>query len=211
MKRTAWVIILFFAIAISVYTIAHYLTPGDIRSGLINEKIREMGALSFIWYVFLYIHIIFSLVALITGPFLFAVKLRHARISLHKFLGKMYLLCILFGGLSGFYLSFHATGGIISKFGFGAMSVLWMISGYVAYRQIKQKNVVVHREWMIRNYSLTFAAVTLRIWLPLSLALFGSENFSEVYRIIAWLCWVPNILVAEWYIHRSDKPVPQMM
>ena len=40
---------------------------------------------------------------------------------------------------------------------------------------------------MIRNYALTFAAVTLRIWLPLFMLLLGLERFELSYAIIAWL------------------------
>lgn len=56
---------------------------------------------------------------------------------------------------------------------------------------------------MIRNYSLTFAAVALRIWLALFTVLFGFEHFNLSYSIIAWLCWVLNLIVVEWFIQRK--------
>ncbi len=48
---------------------------------------------------------------------------------------------------------------------------------------------------MIRNFALTFAAVTLRLWLPAFQAASGS--FLDAYRTVAWLCWVPNAIAAE--------------
>ncbi len=54
----------------------------------------------------------------------------------------------------------------------------------------------------IRNYSLTFAAVTLRIWLPLFIVLFGIEQFELSYAVIAWLAWVPNLIIAELFIRQ---------
>ena len=54
---------------------------------------------------------------------------------------------------------------------------------------------VDHRAWMIRSYSLTFAAVMLRIYLPISLA--AGVPFDIAYPAIAWLCWVPNVIVCE--------------
>jgi len=48
---------------------------------------------------------------------------------------------------------------------------------------------------------LTFAAVTLRIWLPLFQYGFGMD-FVTAYVIIAWLCWVPNIIWAQWKVKR---------
>ena len=64
---------------------------------------------------------------------------------------------------------------------------------------------------MIRSYALTLAAVTLRIYLPLSQV--SQIPFEVAYPIIAYACWVPNILIAEWMIRRSGarpaSPAPQ--
>jgi hypothetical protein len=57
---------------------------------------------------------------------------------------------------------------------------------------------------MIRSYALTFAAVTLRIWLPFLIGILGL-TFIEAYKIVAWLSWIPNILVAELIISRIKK------
>ena len=56
---------------------------------------------------------------------------------------------------------------------------------------------------MLRSYALVFAAVTLRIELPLLTMGFG--DFTPAYQVVAWLSWVPNALWAEWYIRRSGN------
>lgn len=109
---------------------------------------------------------------------------------------------ILLGGISGLYLSFYATGGLVAKLGFGLLSVFWLTSAYQALHRVKNKKMKDHRNWMIRNYSLTFAAVTLRIWLPLFIVLFGIEQFELSYAVIAWLAWVPNLIIAELFIRQ---------
>ena len=53
---------------------------------------------------------------------------------------------------------------------------------------------------MIRSCSLTLAAVTLRIYLPLSQL--AGIPFAEAYQAVAWACWVPNLVVAEWRVLR---------
>ena len=58
---------------------------------------------------------------------------------------------------------------------------------------------------MLRSYSLIFGAVMLRIWLPLLIIAHGGE-FIPAYRIVAWLAWVPNILLVEWLIRRGWRP-----
>ena len=57
---------------------------------------------------------------------------------------------------------------------------------------------------MIRNFALTFAAVTLRAYLGLSQAVFGL-SFEAFYPVVAWLCWVPNLIVAEWLVITAPK------
>ncbi len=45
--------------------------------------------------------------------------------------------------------------------------MFWLYTGAQAYLSIRRRDVVAHRRWMIRNYALTFAAVTLRLELGL--------------------------------------------
>ena len=58
---------------------------------------------------------------------------------------------------------------------------------------------------MLRSYGLIFAAVTLRIWLPL-LIIAHEGQFLPAYRWVAWVSWVPNLLFVEWVIRRGWRP-----
>ena len=58
---------------------------------------------------------------------------------------------------------------------------------------------------MVRNFSLTLAAVSLRVWLPLSMM--AGIDFVLAYSVIAWLCWVPNLLIAEVFNRGSSARV----
>ena len=55
--------------------------------------------------------------------------------------------------------------GLVGEFGLILLGMLWLWTGWNAYRNIRAGNKEIHREWMTRNYALTFAAVTLRLWL----------------------------------------------
>jgi hypothetical protein len=81
------------------------------------------------------------------------------------------------------------------------LGTLWLMTGVMAYLRIRQGDVQEHRAWMIRNYALTWSAVMLRLWLPLFFVL--GYDFPEAYTTVAWLCWVPNLLVAELIIRNS--------
>jgi uncharacterized membrane protein len=141
-------------------------------------------------------HIFGSAVALIIGPFQFWTRLRNERPQLHRWLGRCYLLIgVGIGGSAGLFMAFHAFGGLPARLGFGVLAVLWLYTGYRAYRAIRARDITSHRRWMVRNFALTFAAVTLRLYLPSAMA--SGIAFELAYPVIAWLCWVPNLLATE--------------
>ncbi len=142
-----------------------------------------------------------GILALSLGPWGFWSTFRNKYLRLHRWMGRLYLLSVLIGGSAGLYLATTAFGGLPTRIGFGMLGVLWLTTGAMAYLRIRHGNAEVHRQWMIRNYALTFAAVMLRVWLPLFAAL-GYE-FAEGYATVAWLCWVPNLLVAELIISKG--------
>lgn len=155
------------------------------QTGLVKMKLMFVSKLSIFWYIMLFINITTSIVALVIGPFTLSAKFRGKNINLHRIVGRIYMIGILLGGVSGLYLSFYAMGGLVAKLGFGLLSVFWLTSAYQPLNRVKNKKIQDHRNWMIRNYSLTFAAVTLRIWLPLFVLLFGVEQFDLSYAVIA--------------------------
>lgn len=153
-----------------------------------------------------YVHVMAAALALLIGPwqFLPALRARHPR--LHRWLGRVYLGGgVLAGGVSGLLLAPNTFGGPVANFGFGLLALLWLASGWRAYRAIRQGRVDEHRRWMLRNFALACAAVTLRLYLPLSIV--SGLPLAPAYAAIAWLCWVPNLLWAEWHIRRT-APAP---
>lgn len=152
----------------------------------------------------IYTHAFASTVALMLGPFQFSPHIRQKYAALHRWLGRTYLgVGVLVGGLSGLYLSQYAFGGLFARLGFAALAGLWLYTGFRAYSAIRRGMIDEHRQWMVRNFSLTFAAVTLRLYLPASMA--AGVEFAMAYPIIAWLCWVPNVIFAEWRYNTAHK------
>jgi hypothetical protein len=95
-------------------------------------------------------------------------------------------------------MALQSLGGPAAHAGFGLLAIAWLASTLIAYRYILQRNFDAHRSWMIRSYALTLAAVTLRLYIPLSQI--AGIPFEAAYPVIAWLCWVPNLAVAEWFV-----------
>ena len=192
-KKLLIPIFIFFAIAISFYPLAYVFA--DMRMGLLASKSAKLLS-DGIWRFGFYTHILLGGLALLSGCPQFLPKLRQKRLTLHRILGKVYVASVLLSGCAGFGIAFAASGGLMGQLGFGTLSILWLFTTVQAFQAIRKRNISQHQNWMTRSYALCFAAVTLRLWLPIFLGAFGM-SFDVAYPIIAWLCWVPNLAVAE--------------
>lgn len=187
----------FLAIVISLYPIGFAFIPG--ADGLFKSKPTAVLESSFYLTVF-YIHTSFGGLALLCGATQFFKKLRIRRLSLHRTLGKIYVISVLISGLSAFYIAFYATGGVISSVGFSCMAIAWLFTTIKAYTTIRNRNIDAHQRWMIRSYAICFAAVTLRVYLGISAG--AGIAFMAVYPVLSWLSWVPNVFFAEYLIKK---------
>jgi uncharacterized membrane protein len=151
-------------------------------------------------------HIVFGPIALVTGALNFRHSIRRARPAVHRRLGQAYVLSAIISGSAGLWLAFFAAGGGANRLGFLGLAVSTLVTTTMAYRMARARRLNEHRRWMIRSYALILAAVTLRIELPL-LAIYYYQAFAPAYRIVAWSCWVPNLLVAEWLVRRPLRRV----
>jgi len=189
------------AVMTGLYPIIYFLI--DRKFGLLSTKSNEVLE-QVIWNTAFYIHIVFGGTALLIGWIQFSEKLRKAYLKLHRNLGKLYVSSVLLSSIGGIYMGFFATGGIAASIGFISLGVLWFYVTAAAFITIKKKKVKEHQTLMIYSYALCFAAVTLRIWLPLLTLLLG--DFNTAYPITAWVCWVPNLIFAYFLINNIYKP-----
>jgi len=209
-KQLPWGIMAFLAIGVGIAAIAPYVT---LNPSNFNNATTRFATETNIKYIGLFVHAFSGGIALLLGPFQFLNGLRNRKAKLHRWMGRIYLTGILFGGLSAFIIAPGMISGLVGEVGLMTLATLWLWTGLMAYINIRAGNIEIHREWMIRNYALTFAAATLRLWLGI---LIGTQIpsletkyagdfdalFVEVYRVVMWLSWVPNLIVAEWMIQR---------
>ncbi|RRB04382.1 DUF2306 domain-containing protein [Larkinella rosea] len=190
----------FLIFGVSLYALTYFL-PG-IPSGFLSSKPVD----NVFWRAVFFTHVGLGAIALSLGPFQFSTKLRRRRVKLHRFLGKIYVFSILVGSVGAFGSAWFASTGWVAALGFGCLAVTWFYTTFRAYRAIRRGQTRSHQQWMFRSYATTLAAVTLRLILPLELAVFQLP-FAMAYPIVAWLCWVPNLLFVEWWIAKR-KPTP---
>ncbi|GAA1960943.1 DUF2306 domain-containing protein [Agromyces allii] len=215
--RIAWVWVLLSSLAIAAFAVTPYLTA-SLRSlaespsgGLAGNYAEQPWPIQ----LALYAHIVGGGLALVLGPLQFwrSLRTRHPRV--HRWTGRTYLTAVGIGGLAALVIAPVNDAGLVGLFGFGGLGVVWLLTGTLAYRAIRRGDVASHRAWMMRNFALTYAAVTLRIWIPLLIvaqlpftsgAFDFDAVFANAYAAVPFLCWLPNLLVAEWLIARRGRP-----
>jgi uncharacterized membrane protein len=180
------------AVIIAAYALLVLLLPGFGPPFIAERRMVVPIALS--------AHLAGGLTALAVGPWQMNSRLRARALGRHRWMGRVYVMAVLVGGLGSLGLASRSEEGFVTHVGFGLLAMLWLTATCQAYLRIRAGDQVRHREWMIRSFALTLAAVTLRVYIPLSQ--FVGIPFADAYQAIAWVCWVPNLVVAEWIVLR---------
>lgn len=151
----------------------------------------------------LVMHIVGGMLALACGPWQFVRGLRARWPRLHRVTGRVYVLGCALGAVAGLALATTAHGGAVASLGFASLAVAWVATTAIALGYAVARRVEDHRRWMVRSFAVTFAAVTLRLWLGfyggLEAAGTSVPSFETAYAAVAWLCWVPNLAIA-WFM-----------
>lgn len=190
----------FCCVAIGLYPTIYFVF--DRKFGLLASKSDTLLA-DTIWNTMFDTHIVLGGIALLIGWLQFNKKLRLKKMNLHRNIGKVYIISCLISGVAGFYIALYATGGLSPKLGFTTMALVWFFTTLFGFTAIKKGDIIKHQKLMIYSYAACFSAVTLRIWLPILTSSLG--GFLPAYRIVAWLSWVPNIIVAYFIIKYQFK------
>ena len=210
-RRIPWLVILLTSIAVAVFFPLRY-TGGALES-LGDDGIAETyAATPPAVQVAFYIHIAFAGLALLIGGFQFSHRLRRKSLTAHRWVGRGYVYSVYAGGAAALVMSFFSSVAFLGFFGFGTLAVLWVWTTYRGRQSARNHDAASHQAWMIRSFALSYAAPTLRLWLILLTVIqlpFGLDEAvveANAYAPVAFLCWLPNIVVAEIIIHRRGLP-----
>lgn len=167
-----------------------------LEDGVAFLRIKKSVIDNSFWKLAFYVHVFTSTFLLLAGFTQFSNHILKRYKKLHRSMGYAYVLIILLlSGPAGIVMGVYANGGLSSRIAFCLLGVLWWIFTFQALWQARKRNFVAHRRYMIYSFALTLSAITLRAWKWLIVALFQPQPM-DVYMIVAWLGWVPNLLIA---------------
>lgn len=203
-----YILLAFFSILMLRITLPYLAMEDNTAFLRIKQHVIHLG----IWKMAFYVHVFTSMFALVAGFTQFSKKILARRKPLHRMMGRLYIIVILgLSGPSGMIMAWYANGGWSSQLAFGILSLLWMSFTFLAFRSIKKGQVLRHKQMMWRSYALTLSAVTLRAW-KLGIVWAIHPHPMDLYIVVAWLGWVPNLLLVEWWIrHNRSRPIPSSL
>lgn len=159
-------------------------------------------------------------IILILGCIQLIGSLRDRFPTLHRMLGRIYVICAILAGLGGLasILIKGTVGGTVMDIGFGLYGTLMVLAAVQTYRYARAGRVAEHRAWSIRLFALAIGSWLYRMdygfWMLMTGGLGHGPAFRGPFdRVMAFFFYVPNLLVAEAFIRgraRATSPVVRL-
>lgn len=197
----AWLLFFAYFFILMLRITLRYI-PMNSEVSFLQIKQTEVTGIKAYLPVF-YVHVYSAIFVLLAGFTQFNTRILVKYPKIHRWLGYLYVsLVLLLASPSGIFIGWFANGGLIAKTSFIILGVLWFWFTLKATLLILKRKITVHKQFMYRSFALAASAVTLRLWKVILVYLFQPAPM-DVYQIIAWLGWIPNLLIAEWLIKKN--------
>jgi uncharacterized membrane protein YozB (DUF420 family) len=129
-------------------------------------RLKQEAIATGLYLPFYYSHVLVAGLILLIGFFqLHPASMRKYR-RIHRITGYIYVMGILFfAAPGGLVMSFFIGRGPLVLASFLCQSVLWFWFTAMALEKIRRGDIEAHKQWMWRSFALTFAAITLRVYI----------------------------------------------
>jgi uncharacterized membrane protein len=104
-------------------------------------------------------HTLSGIFALLIGPINFSTRIRRRYLQLHRVLGRIYVISVFVGAFTGIALAAGRPG----LPGTSMQAAAWIVCTTAALITARNRQIVQHRQWMIRSYAVTFTFVSSRV------------------------------------------------
>jgi uncharacterized membrane protein len=104
-------------------------------------------------------HTLAGLIALLSGPIQFSSRLRRRYLRFHRVLGRTYVVSVFIGAATGVALAAGRPGFP----GTSMQAAAWIVCTTAAFLTARNRQIIQHRQWMVRSYAVTFTFVSSRV------------------------------------------------
>jgi len=148
------------------------------------------------------IHILPGALFMVLGPLQFMPGIRARHLRFHRLSGRVYIASAYIVGISALIMSFvlPPIGGINQAAATILFAILFLVSLSKAWWHVLHKRVALHREWMIRAFSIGLAIGTIRPIMVLFFAFSGLPP-QVFFGTAFWIGFTLHTLAAEIWIN----------
>lgn len=224
MRRLLWFGVIFLsligcAVAVRrIVTLAPTLLHGyHAPAPPANPVAAQFSALEGIFARYPYltlIHVVPGLLFMIMGPLQFSASIRSRHIGVHRILGRIFLANALIVGLTALAMSLAmpGIGGINQAAATTLFSLFFLFALGKAYAHIRQREIALHRQWMIRAFAIGLAVATIR---PIVGIFFATARFTgltphDFFGIAFWIGFTLHLIAAESWIHLTEPAISRV-
>jgi len=219
-RRALWSTIVILALIGSAVTVRRmvHVVPVVVKGyqppGVpLNPSVAQFAALDDLFArhpILTLVHIVPGLLFMVLGPIQFSSTIRSRYLQWHRLSGRIFVVCGLVIGISALVMSFGmpAIGGLNQAAATTLFGTFFLFALCKAFWQIRRREVSLHREWMIRSFSVGLAVATIR---PIVGMFFATSRMShltphEFFGIAFWIGFVLHLMATEAWIHATLPP-----
>lgn len=150
-------------------------------------------------------HLIPATLIVFTGPLQFIRRIRTSYRTLHRISGRIFIVCGFIGAATGFFIGAIYPFMGVKGAGFNESMATVVIAGYtfvalsMAYLSARRRQFAVHREWVIRSFSIMLGIATERVMLGTLMAT-TEIGTATLFGATFWMAAVVHVLAAELWI-----------
>ncbi len=216
-RRALWSAVIFLALigsAVAARRMAHLVPiavrgyhPPGVTSNPVAAQFAALDDLFAHYPILTLIHIVPGLLFMLLGPLQFSSTIRARHLRWHRWSGRVLVVCGVVIGISALVMSLGmpAIGGFNQAAATTLFASFFLFALCKAFWYIRRREIPLHREWMIRAFSIGIAVATIR---PIVGMFFATSRFSgltphEFFGIAFWIGFVLHLIAAEAWIHAT--------
>ena len=158
------------------------------------------------------VHFAMGTILVLAWPILFSARIRARHRAVHRWTGRVYVAAGFLAGVGGLSFIFaHGAYAPPASVAFAIWGALLMLAAAKAYLHARAKRFDLHRAWAIRLFALVLGSwvfdLEIRAWKDLTGGIGMGEGgaFGPFDYAILYLFFVPNLLVAEFFIRNLHR------
>jgi uncharacterized membrane protein len=217
LRRMLWIGTIFLAvIGVAVATrrmvmvlpvVLHGYRPPSPPANPVAAQFASLDDLFAHYPILTLVHIFPGLLLMILGPLQFSRKLRERYPKFHRVNGRVFLICAAIVGISALAMSLGmpAIGGVNQAAATTLFATFFLFALGKAFVHIRRREIVLHREWMMRAFGTGLAVATIR---PIIGFFFATSRLTgltthEFFGTAFWLGFTLQLMAVEAWIQHT--------